>query len=802
MGKTISTLAGGSPVTQKSMNKGSGMPIGASKKFMSAVSAIALKTCATAVIGAFAVSSVWAASFSRIEVVGNKRVEANTISDYVNIKPGQSYSAADLDDAVKRLFSTGLFSDVRIKQSGGTLVIEVDELSVINQVIFQGNKKIKDLALAAQVQLKPRNSLDPNLLEADAETIRQAYRRIGRSDVIVNATTADLGDNRVNVVFEITEGGRTKISTINFVGNNAYGDRRLQEVILTKRTNLMSWLSRNDVYDENKLKADEELLRRFYFNKGYADFQVISSVAELDDASNKYTITITVDEGERYTFGDISVESTVDGVDGETLKGSLETRKGKIYSAKDVEDSLLAVSEQVAGKGYAFAQVTPRGDRDIANHTISIVYTIDQGQKAYIERIDIRGNDKTRDYVIRREFDLSEGDAFNQVMIQRAKRRLENLGFFEKVDIATAPGAEPDQIVLIVDVVEKSTGEFSVGAGYTTGGQDAGVSLEAAITERNFLGRGQYLKLALGGTQKSRTYTLSFTEPYFLGYRIAAGFDIFKNNNSYTGYKLERTGGTVRFGLPISEPLSSQVAYNFVSDKYIDADSPANAANDPAYIRMGTWIKSSVSAALIWDSIDNRNDPHEGVYARFTGEYAGVGGDARWLKATAKGSYYKTISDDLNLVGILSVGAGHIKATGNPIDPKTSPDGILVGDLFQANSEIVRGFKSNGFGPTVGTDLIGGTSYLSASAEMQFPMPVLPESIGIKGAVFADIGTLFGTPYATTVTNTALAWRSSIGASLIWASPFGPLRVDYAFPVMKEAQDKVQNFNFGISTKF
>jgi outer membrane protein insertion porin family len=277
---------------------------------------------------------------------------------------------------------------------------------------------------------------------------------------------------------------------------------------------------------------------------------------------------------------------------------------------------------------------------------------------------------------------------------------------------------------------------------------------------------------------------------------------VFKNTNNYTGYNLERTGGTVRFGLPITEHLSSQVAYNFVADKYIDDDLPVNAANDPAYIRMGTWTKSSVSGALVWDSIDNRNDPHEGLFARFTGEFAGVGGDARWLKATAKGSYYKTISEDLNLVGILSVGAGHIKPTGNPIDPKTTPDGILVGDLFKANSEIVRGFKSSGFGPTVGVDFIGGTTYLSASAEMQFPMPAIPQSIGIKGAVFADIGTLFGTPYATTVTNTALAWRSSVGASLIWASPFGPLRVDYAVPVMKEAHDQVQNFNFGISTKF
>jgi outer membrane protein insertion porin family len=771
------------------------MPMKAKSNFLSAVAAVALIVAASPVF----------AAFSSIEVRGNQRVEASTIRDYIGVKPGAPFGAGDIDEAVKRLFSTGLFSDVRIRQSGSVLIVEVDELSVVNQVIFQGNRKIKDAALGAQVQMKPRAALDQNVMEQDAETIREAYRRIGRADVVVEPTTMDLGNNRVNVVYNITEGDRTKIATINFVGNNAYGDRRLQEVISTKRSNFMSWLSRNDVYDEDKLRADEELLRRFYFNKGYADFQVLSSTAELDEATNKYTITVTVDEGERYTFGDISVESTVDGLDGAVLQNSLETRKGKTYSAKDVEDSLIAVSEQVAGKGYAFAQVTPRGDRDVANRTISIVYTVDQGQKAYVERIDIRGNDKTRDYVIRREFDLSEGDAFNQVMIQRAKRRLERLGFFEKVEIATAPGTEPDQVVLIVDVVEKSTGEFSIGAGYSTGGENSGPSVEGSVTERNFLGRGQYLKLALGGTQDSRTYTLSFTEPYFLGYRIAAGFDIFKNTNNYSGYDLDRTGGTIRFGLPIMEHLSAQVAYNFVSDDYLD-DTPADLLDNPSYILIGPWIKSSISGSLVWDSIDDKNNPREGIFSRFTTEFAGIGGDAKWSKTTIKASYYQTVSEDLSLVGILTAGAGHVFALGSPTSPVDPNGGILVGDLFRANSDIVRGFKNAGFGPTYGAagDFIGGTTYLNASAEMQFPMPVLPESIGIKGAVFADIGTLFGTPYKTDpiVANDALAFRSSVGASLIWASPFGPLRVDYAIPVMKEAHDKVQNFNFGISTKF
>ncbi|MGL4488214.1 MAG: outer membrane protein assembly factor BamA [Rhizobiaceae bacterium] len=777
---------------------------------LSAASAVAISSrhavVGTVVASLAFVGAVQAASFSSVNVSGNVRVESSTIADYLGIKPGQSYTAAELDEAVKRLYSTGLFSDVNVRQTGGTLNITVVENSVINQVLFKGNKKIKDAALSAKVQLKSGNSLDQNVLEQDAEAVRESYRNIGRADVVVNPTTVDLGEGRINVVFDIQEGARTKIASINFVGNNAYGDRRLQEVISTKRSNFLSFISRNDVYDEERLKADEEALRQFYFTKGYADFQVTSSSADLDETTNKYTITINVDEGERYKFGAVSVESSVEGITSEDLSGVVETRDGDYYNAKKVENSLIGISEKVANKGYAFAQVTPRGDRDFANRTINIVYTVDQGPRAYVERIEVRGNDKTREYVIRREFDLAEGDAFNQVAIQRAKRRLEALGFFERVEVSTAPGAEADQVVLVVDVVEKSTGEFSIGAGYSTGGENAGPSIEGGVTERNFLGRGQFLKLSAGGGQTNRTYSISFTEPYFLGYRIAAGFDIFRNTNNFnekttTAYDVERTGATIRFGLPITEQLSGQVAYNYVTEDYkIGETNTGVPPTLPAYVPAGNWTKSSLSYALTFDTIDNKKDPRDGVFAKFNQEFAGVGGDAKYLSTTIKASYYKTVSEELSLVGLLSGGAGHIHVFADK-DLAQNANGIRVGDLFKANTDIVRGFDYNGFGPKIGNDFIGGTTYFNASAEMQFPMPVLPESIGIKGAVFADAGTLFGTPF-TNATDTGSEIRASVGASIMWASPFGPLRVDYAVPVKKQPGDSIQNFNFGISTKF
>ncbi len=797
----------------------------ATKRLMGAASAVALTAgmvfSASLFVQVAAVSVAHAAVVSSISVRGNQRVDAETIRGNIGIQPGRSFSAADIDEAVKRLFATGLFSDVRVTQSGGTLVVQVEEYPVVNQVLFQGNKKRKDADLARVVQLKPRGPFSQAQMEADVEAIKAAYSAIGRDDAEVQTQVMDLGENRVNVVFTVNEGGRTKIRTVNFVGNNAFGDRRLADVISTKRSNILSFLFRDDIYDENRLRADEETLRRFYYDRGYADFQVVSSSAELDEATNEYTVNFTVDEGERYTFGDVTIESSIDGVDSTTLNSAIETRTGDVYSAKNVEDTIIGLTERVAGAGYAFAQVTPRGDRNFETRTISVVYTIDQGPRTYIERIEIRGNERTRDYVIRREFDVSEGDAFNQVLIQRAKRRLERLDFFETVNIATAPGSEPDQVVLVVDLVEKSTGEFSVGGGYTTGGENAGFTVEGSISERNFLGRGQYIRISAGGGKDTRNYALSFTEPYFLGRRIAAGFDVYRQTQKYTNYESATSGATVRFGLPITQNLTTQLAYNLTSEEYNyteACDANNNGIPDPGCvisqpiqdaIAYGQWIKSSVSATLQYNSIDDMKNPHSGIYATLTGEVAGLGGDAKWAKITARGNYYRTLSEQQDIVGLLTVGGGHI-------EPFTAT-GLRVFDQFKGTDRMIRGFAYNGFGPvdTNGStnednyDHLGGTTYFHATAEAQFPMPALPESLGVKGAVFADAATLFGVndsvAAAVPIANQAsfdMRWRASVGAGVIWASPFGPIRIDYAIPVLKEDTDVVQNLNFGMSAKF
>lgn len=780
----------------------------AASSLLSAASAVAISAglvlTSAGALQLATISVAEAAVVSRIEVRGNSRVDAETIRNYAGIRTGRNFGAGDIDGAVKRLFDTGLFSDVRINQAGSTLVITVDEHSIVNQVLFQGNKRIKDADLSRQIQLQPRGSYSSAMMAADAETIKQAYARVGRDDANVSTEVVDLGNGRVNVVFTVNEGDRTKISSISFEGNSAYSDSRLRDVISTKKSGVLSWLTRNDIYDEDRLRADEEALRRFYYNRGYADFRIISSQGTLDSASNSYSVSFVIDEGQRYRFGSIEVESTVPGLTQDVLRSQLKTSSGSYYSAKDVEDSLVALSERAADLGYAFAQVTPRGDRNFENGTISVLYTIDEGTRAYVERIEIRGNTRTRDYVIRREFDLSEGDAFNQVLIQRAKRRLEALDFFTTVNVSTVPGSQPDQVVLVVDVVEKSTGELSIGGGYTTGGNNAGLSVEGSVAERNFLGRGQSIRVAVAGGANSRDYTLSFTEPYFLGRRISAGFDVYQQTREYDNYKSSLTGGTVRFGLPITQALSTQIAYNIAREEYSYRNQGA-AALSPYIAReissSEPWIKSSVSASLIYNTIDNFRNPRSGSYVNLTAEVAGLGGDAQWVKFTGRGSHYETLSDELDLVGLVTLGGGHLQSFGS--------GNLRMFDHFQSNDRMIRGFKYNGIGPydsTGNKDHLGGTTYFNASAEVQFPIPLIPDGLGFRGAAFVDAATLYGSKLAdipgNPVAGTSMEWRASAGASILWASPFGPLRVDYAVPLVKKDGDIVQNFSFGVSTRF
>ncbi|EJL57010.1 Beta-barrel assembly machine subunit BamA [Rhizobium sp. CF122] len=776
----------------------------AGSRFLNAVSAVALSAgiVASGAGATFFVSATTAeaAVIQRIDVRGASRVGAEAVRSNLTIQPGQSFSNTDIDDSVKQLYDTGYFSDVKISVSGSTLVVAVQEAQLVNQVVFNGNRKIKDDKLAAVVKTHAAGPFNDAQIQSDIQAIKDAYAATGRSEVQVTTQVVPLGEGRVNLAFVIDEGDRTKIAAINFVGNNAYSSGRLSSVINTKRSNFLSFLTRKDVYSEDKLRADEEALRQFYYNRGYADFRIISSDAAFDETTNKYTLTFNIEEGPRYDFGAVTVQSTVPGIDSTQLQGLVRTHEGQVYSAKEVQKSMEAISDQVASAGYPFARVTPRGNRDLGNNTIGVEYLVDQGERAYVERIEIRGNSRTRDFVIRREFDMSEGDAFNQQMITRAKRRLEALGYFSSVNISTQPGSSPDRVVVVVDVQDQATGSFGIGAGYAAGGD--GLLLEASVEEKNFLGRGQYIKVSAGGGQEgSQTYGLNFTEPYFLGYRLAVGFDLnHSETSSNDNYDYEENSGVLRATAPITEDLATTFRYNYKQMKYDPSGSLSNlSAPYQHLVEDSPWVKSSVSQTLTYNTLDDMTLPREGIYASATQEIAGLGGDSEFYKIYGKARYYHLLADDADIIGSVAGSAGYVVGFG---------DNLNVFDQFTLTNGDIRGFENKGIGPRIAganDDPLGGTTYFTVSAEATFPLPAFPRDFGLRGAVFADAGTLFGNdvdPRGDSVNGVDASLRASVGVGLMWASPFGTLRVDYAIPVLKEDFDKTQHFKFGINNQF
>ncbi|MEJ0012909.1 MAG: outer membrane protein assembly factor BamA [Bauldia sp.] len=767
--------------------------------------ALLLAVAAPAFFGSASIltaDSASAAVASSIQVKGNQRIEADTIRAYVQVKPGKSYSAGDVDASVKALFDTGLFSDVSIVQRGAVLVVTVAENPIINSVSFSGNKKVKSPVLEQVTLLKSRSGLSDARLQSDVNRIKEYYTRSGRNEASVEAKVTTLPNNRVDVVFVINEGARTGVGSIMFVGNKAFTASRLTGIIQTRKTNWLSWLNKADVYSEEKLQADQELLRRFYLQHGYADFQVLGADAQFDAARGKYAVTFTVDEGPRYKFGASVVDSSINGVSGDSLTGFVRTKSGHVFNANEIQKSTEALTIELSRQGYVFAQVRPRGDRDYTNNVITMTYVIDEGPRAYVERIDVRGNTKTRDYVVRREFDISEGDAYNRVLVDRAERRLRDLGFFKTVQITTEPGSAPDKIILVVNVEDQSTGSFSVSAGVST---TDGLIAEVALEETNFLGRGQAVKVSVGGSGGTRTYSLSFTDPYFLGTRVAAGFDVYHNEQKPDGtraYTSNSTGGGFRLGLPLTDDLTLQLNYKIDNSSITYADGTADCAAAPGssicYFPGGDRLTSSAGYALAYSTIDNRNDPKEGVYLKVAQDFAGIGGSAKYIRSTADARVYSPVLPDSDIIGMLKVTAGNITGLGGPVAPS---------DNFFKGGETIRGFANLGYGPRDATGVaIGGKNFVAGTAEVNFPLPLTPPDFGLRGAVFADAGMLFGTDMPANCTGCVIqddtAIRSSVGGSVIWASPFGQIRADYAQALTKQGYDKTQVFRIGAGSSF
>jgi outer membrane protein insertion porin family len=679
-----------------------------------------------------------------------------------------------------------------------------------------------------------------------------------------------LPNGRVDLVFKSVEGDKTGIKTIVFIGNQNISTWRLKSLMQLTESNWLSFFKTSDVYNPDTLASDEEAIRKYYQRYGYADFRITNTAVVYDPAQKGYVVTISLEEGPQYHVTGVRVTSNLTKVPGDQLEHFVTQHPGDVYNATAVEKSTEAMSRELARRGYAFSDVRPHGDRNNADHTISLAFTVDDAPKVYVERIDILGNTRTRDYVIRREFDIGEGDPYNHALVERGERRLNNLDFFKTVHISTRPGSAPDRIIVTISVEDKPTGSVSLSGGYST---LEGPLVEIAFTETNFLGRGQYVRLSASRGEYSNGWGATFTEPYLFDQRLAGGFDIYHKEqlqNTYALYDTDTTGVNLRLGVPITEELTFQPNYsiyesqitipNTSSQPYDDCNTTQFAGGVPvaftpggsttavtsttstpfgatanclvngeasAAIKqaaaLGQIVTSLVGYSLIWDSLDNRKNPTQGAYVNAHQDIAGLGGYSHFVRETIDGRYYYPITDDL--IGFVRVQGGRIDQIGGGNLP-------LI-DNFNVGPTLVRGFAPGGIGPrdisdpnNIAANSLGGTTYFGGTAEVQFPLFGLPRELGLKGAVFADAGTLtgftgqtdfsklLGYHYCPSGGTTPLTQpsclalddekviRASVGGSILWASPLGPIRIDLAYPISKGKYDQTQYFNFSGGATF
>jgi len=733
---------------------------------------------------------------NQIEVKGNNRIDAETVINYSEILLGDSYNEIQVDNSLKNLYETELFSNVEIKYSNSILTIEVVENYLINQVAFEGNKKLDDKSLAAITSLKPRSTFSNRKLEEDITSIINSYRAAGRYSVFVEPKIIKLDFNRVNLVYEINEGNVTKITDINFIGNANYSDRKLRNAIASKRSTLIDSIwGTGRSYDNLIMEYDKELLKQFYRNNGYVNFTVLSSIAELDANSDSFVMTFTVEEGERYNFGSINITNEIKYKELSQIYQEIKTVAGEVYSEKLIQTTTLQITNYLRSNGLPFVQVNAVESLNEANNSIDINYVLSNGPQLYIERIDITGNQRTYDYVIRRELAVSEGDPLNQEYISKSIRNIRNLGFFSDVKINTVSGSSFDKRILKVSVSEGNTGALMFGAGYSTA---YGILGTISISESNLLGKGQNVTLDLSyGASQSLT-NINFTEPRFLGTSVSAGLDIYGNQTDYSetsGYKNRQIGAGFRFGFPLSEDLRLNIKYSNTNNEIYSIPTNASAA---LLELEGKRNISELGYNFIYNTLDNNFTPTNGLKLTFGQDFAGLGGDVKYLRSEFSGDYYIDFTKDI--VGSLSMGLGNIFG----IDDQK----VLISDAFKDPGKIMRGFQPGGISPRLkpgansNEEAVGGNYYMSASTGIKFPIPSLTEEYGLSAGLHLNAGTIFGSDRDISTINESKSIRTSAGASIFWDSPIGPLRFDFTEAINKESYDRTEFYQFSGGTSF
>ncbi len=724
-----------------------------------------------------------------IQVEGNLRIEASTIESYLTLGRGDPFDPVELERSLKNLFATGFFDDVAIERRGDVLVVRVVENPIINRIAFEGNLRIEDEELEAEVGLRPRSVFSRARVQNAVERILEVYRRSGRYAAKVEPKVIELEQNRVDLVFEIDEGPLTRVCAIAFVGNASFPDRTLRGVIETKERAWFRFFTAADTYDPDRIELDKELLRRYYRARGFAEMRVLGVNVQLSPDGACFFLTFSIEEGPRYRFGTVELATTLAELPVEELEGLLLPREGRRYDGDAVEETVQRLTEELGRLGFAFAQVEPVEDLDREAGVVDLLFRIDEGPRVYVERIEIRGNLRTLDEVIRREFRLAEGDPFNAALLRRSIQRVRNLGYFERVDVETRPGSAPDRLIIAVEVSERSTGSLSFGAGYST---TDGPLFDVQLSERNLLGRGQSLRLQLTFAGERQEADFSFTEPYFMDRELSAGIDLFHRRLDFQAqgsYNEQRTGGRLRFGFALGEFLEQSVRYTL---RRVEVRNIAATASPFILQEQGTrWI-SAIGHTLVYDRRDSRFLPNEGYFLQLSQDLAGLGGDTRYLRNELRGEYYFPLTSEVVLS--LGLSAGYILGLG---------EDVPLSERFFLGGASLRGFQQAGVGPRDRNtgDALGGNLYYVGTAELRFPLG-LPKELRMFGRAFAEGGSLTEVDLSGPALLDSGNPRLSVGVGVSWLSPLGPLSIDFARAIIKDDEDKTESFRLTFGARF
>jgi outer membrane protein insertion porin family len=730
-----------------------------------------------------------------VRIEGAQRIEPATVQSYMVIQPGDRFDAENMDRSIKTLYATGLFADVWLRREGDTLIVTVRENPIVNRVAFEGNRALGDDVLRGEIQTRPRSVFTRTQALADRQRLLDVYARRGRYAATIEPKVIELEQNRVDVVFEIVEGPSTLIRRISFVGNKAFSASELKDAIASRESAWYRILSTADQYDPERLGFDRELLRRFYLKNGYADVEITGAVAELSPDKTSFFLTFTIVEGERYRIGKVDIDSRVRNLDPDSLRGAITFRTGEWYGAEEIEQSVNALELAVQNAGYAFVEIRPRFQRNREQLTVDVTFEVVEGPRVYVERIDIVGNARTMDKVIRREFRIAEGDAYNAARVRRSRQRLVDLNFFSKVEVNTAEGSAPDRAVITAEVEEKATGELTLGGGY---GTDIGFLGSIGLRERNLAGTGLEARGELTIGQLRSAVDLSLTDPYFLDRNLVAGIDLFyitRNNQDIAGFDEQRLGGVLRIGYAINEHLRQAWSYSYVEREITNVSDAASI-----YIKdqEGRTTNSMISQLLTYDRRDSRIDPTEGYVVRLSIDVSGLGGDVGFFRPRLEGIYYQPlafITGSRQWILSLRGSIGYLYQYG---------DVERIIDNFFLGGENLRGFEIGGVGPRdlVSKDALGGRRIWTQSTEVRYPIPFVPDELGIHGRAYVDVGNLedSGITGPGVVNNGNPRLGAGIGVT--WRSPFGVVNVDLTPLVVKESYDKTQLFRFGFGTRF